>query len=150
MIEHLSTQVSMRFADTLMINREQTICNHLEFKGNDHVLVFKTISWRVVAHNHNSLKFLCTLIMILMIQPGHKFAHDTTDQLSQNLLHCDLTWSLYFKCKYFLKWVKHWHVEIIVIWFQKKDLAFVRELFNIRCHRISLCKIYANYLRFAL
>ena len=48
---------------------------------------FTKVLW---AHNWNLVKIITTLIMILMIQSGYKFAHVTTAQLLWHVQNCDL------------------------------------------------------------
>ena len=48
-------------------------------------------------HNWNLVKILFAVIIIVMIQLGHNFAHVTTAQLSWHEESCDLIWSLFSK-----------------------------------------------------
>ena len=60
------------------------------------------------AHNWNLVKIYFTLILILMIQSGHKFADVTTAKLSWHLQICDLISLLFSMEKQKLYLYKIW------------------------------------------
>ena len=49
------------------------------------------------AHNWNLMQIIILVIMILIIQSGHNFAHVTTAQLLWHVQNCDLIESLFLK-----------------------------------------------------